>query len=278
MVTPNFSSKTVVLSEFSLERAELLLAVNSRISGNLLNTVNFDIHDNYKLELSLIEDRLEAITNKFRKCEMIYNLYFDEIDHEILASSSANFPISSERSFQSRSGLIKQYFEVDSRMLYKELIDYNFQQMILFTSSVLENLVYLSETLIKKVSIHVSNNKPQSITMNNFIELLGFLQRLKYRNATDPIATCLDSHRIFLTRYLPIINTLRNKFIHGYSKNLKTDGYEYYLSLPQLPYRGNTDLIVNEFTKNITENLKRLIPEFLIAITAAINASGELPA
>jgi len=279
MVTPNSSSKTVILSEFSRERADLYFSASSRISDNLTDTINYEIHKNYKLEISLIDERLQAITNKFRKCEMIYHLYFDELDHNILTSTTANLPISSQRLFQSSDGEIKQYFEVDSRVLYQELIDYQFQDMILFTSSILENLVYLSETLVKKVSIHTKKNKPQSITMENFIELLGYLHRLKYRIDTDPIRTCLGTHTIFLTRHLPTINSFRNRFVHGYAKNLFSDGYEYKLSNVELPLTSaSPEISVSEFTKNIIENLKRLIPEFFTAITTTINASTELPA
>ncbi|WP_144281021.1 hypothetical protein [Chryseobacterium echinoideorum] len=279
MVTPNSSSKTVILSEFSRERNDLYFSASSRISDNLTDTINYDIHKNYKLEIALIDERLQAITNKFRKCEMIYHLYFDELDHDLLTSTTANLPISSHRFFQSSDGEIKQYFEVDTRVLYQELIDYQFQNIILFTSSILENLVYLSETLVKKVSIHTKKNKPQSITMENFIELLGYLQRLKYRIDTDPISSCLQTHTIFLTRYLPTISIFRNRFIHGYAKNLFSDGYEYKLSNVELPLTSaSPDLSVSEFTKNIIENLKRLIPEFFTAITTKINASTDLPA
>jgi hypothetical protein len=279
MVTPNSTSKTVILSEFSAERAALLSIVSTRISASNINRVNFDIHDNYKLETNQIRDRLDAITNKFRKCEMIYHLYFDELDHEILAATSTNLPIMSQRTFQSSDGIVKQYFEVDSRTLYQELIDYNFQEIILFTSSVLENLVYLSETLIKKVSIHPKKNKPQSITMINFMEMLGYLHRLNYRNPADPVASCLQAHERFLNLYLPTINVFRNKYIHGFSKKLKSDGSEYVVieTEPQL-VTGATDLIVSEFTKKIIEHLKVFIPEFLTAITATINASVEVPA
>lgn len=279
MVTPNSSSKIVILSEFSLERTNLLNAASSRISGNLFNTINFEIHNHYELDTNLIKSRLDAITQKFRKCEMIYHLYFDELDHGILASASTNLPISSQRFFQSSDGEVKQYFEADSRALYQELIDYQFQDMILFTSSILENLVYLSETLVKKVSIHVKKSPPQSITMISFIELLGYLQRLNYRNTGDPIASCLSSHNHFLSRYLPTINSFRNKFIHGYAKNLMSDGHEYRLSNVLSPLTSSSaEVEVREFTKNIIENLKRLIPEFFTAITTTINASTALPA
>jgi len=279
MVTPNSSSKIVILSEFSLESTNLLNAASSRISGNFFNTINFEIHNHYELETTLIKSRLDAITQKFRKCEMIYHLYFDELDHGILASASTNLPISSQRSFQSSDGEVKQYFEADSRALYQELIDYQFQDIILFASSILENLVYLSETLVKKVSVHIKKSPPQSITMISFIELLGYLQRLNYRNAADPIATCLSSHNHFLSRYLPTINSFRNKFIHGYKKNLMSDGHEYRLSNVVLPLTSSSaEVEVREFTKNIIENLERLIPEFFTAITTTINASTQLPA
>lgn len=279
MVIPNSLSKTVILSEFSAERAQLLSIVSSRISANQINPVNFDIHANYELQDSLILDRLNAITNKFRKCEMTYYLYFDELDHDVLVSKSASLPIIRERIFQSTGGVIKQYFEVDDRVLYQELIDYHFQEFILFTSSVLENLVYLSETLVKKVLIHPKKSPPLSIPMKNFMELLDYLHRLNYRNPTDPVATCLRTHEPFLNRYLPTINALRNRYIHGFQKKLISDTYEYVLMSPELPISaGAADLNVTEFTKNITENLKQFIPAFFNSITTTITVAGILPA
>lgn len=92
-------------------------------------------------------------------------------------------------------------------------------------------------------------------------------------------SSCLQTHTIFLTRYLPTISIFRNRFIHGYAKNLFSDGYEYKLSNVELPLTSaSPDLSVSEFTKNIIENLKRLIPEFFTAITTKINASTDLPA
>lgn len=279
MVTPNSTSKTVILSEFAAERAALNSIVSTRILSNNINSINFEIHDHYRLEVDLIKARLDAIINKFRKCEMIFHLYFDELDHSLLAGASNNFPIMSHRSFQSVDGVVIKYFEAHSRVTYQELIDYSFQEMILFTSSVLENLVYLSETLLKKVSIHTRKNKPQSITMISFMELLGYLHRLNYRNPTDPISSCLQTHSDFLTRFLPTINTLRNRFIHGYAKKLASDGAEYIVTEPERPLSmGSTDLIVSEFTKNVILNLQSFIPEFISAITTTINSAGEVPA
>ncbi|MEO6523711.1 MAG: hypothetical protein ABIN91_18655 [Mucilaginibacter sp.] len=279
MVTPNSSSKIVNLSDFSTERAALYALASSRISSNLMNRINFDIHDNYKLQENLVKDRLDAITNKFRKCEMTFHLYFDELDHDVLVSRSTNLPIMRERIFQSNGGIIKQYFEVDDRSLYQELIDYHFQEFILFTSSVLENLVYLSETLIKKVSIHPKKSPPLSIPMKNFMELLEFLHRLNYRNPTDPVASCLKLHEPFLNRYLPTINTFRNRYIHGFSKKLASDSYEYVLIDPEAPITsGSIDIAITAFTKNIIDNLKQFIPDFFASITATVNAATEIPA
>jgi hypothetical protein len=279
MVTPNSSSKTVNLSEFSAECNSLNNIVRQRISLTTINKLNFEIHDNYKIDANLINERINAIINKFRKCEMIYHLYFDELDHGILTSTSNNFPIVSQRTFQTSQGSIKLYFEADSRILYQELIDYNFQEIILFISSVLENLVYLSETLIRKVSIHTKKNKPQSITMNNFMELLDYLHRLNYRNSADPIATCMRTHSVFLDRYLPTISVFRNKYIHGFSRNLKSDLYEYIITEPLSPIgNGATDLNVNVFAKNIIENLQIFIPDFFAAITATVTSAAALPA
>ena len=93
MITPNSTSKNVILSEFAAERAALNSIASTRILANNVNLINFDVNDHYRLEADLIKARLDAITNKFRKCEMIYLLYFDELDHSLLAGTSINLPI-----------------------------------------------------------------------------------------------------------------------------------------------------------------------------------------
>jgi len=279
MVTPNRSSKIITLSEFTAERTALQTIASSRIAARQTNQINFDIHDNYKLEGHLINERLDAIINKFRKCQMVFNLYFDDLDHEILVGRSTNLPLSRERIFQSTGGVVKQYFEVTEKMLYQELIDYHFQEFILFTSSVFENLVYLSETLVRKVSIHPKKSDPLSIPIKNYMELLDYLHRLNYRNPADPVAACLRSNQSFLDRFLPTINTFRNRFIHGYTKRLVPTSYEYVLSGAEQPFSpGSPDLAVDEFTKAIITNLEQFIPQFSDAISATVSAAAQIPA
>jgi len=279
MVTPNRSSKIVVLSEFTTERTALQTISSSRIAARQINQINFDIHDNYKLEDHLINERLDAITNKFRKCQMAFYLYFDELDHEILVGRSTNLPLSRECVFQSTGGVVKQYFEVTEKTLYQELIDYHFQEFILFTSSVLENLVYLSETLVRKVSIHPKKSAPLSIPLKNYMELLDYLHRLNYRNPADPIAACLRTHQVFLDRFLPTINTFRNRFIHGYTKRLIPTSYEYVLSGAEAPFSaGSPDLAIDVFTRTIVSNLEQFIPQFFDAIAITISSAAQIPA
>lgn len=277
MVNPG--RQIINLADFRSERTALETAAGIKIAARMVDQINFEIHRNYEIKLDLIKDRLDAVTNKFRKCEMIYFLYFERMDHNVLSAQSTNFPVIRECVFNDNTFTIKKYFEVDDRELYQELIDYSFQEFILFAASVLENLVYLSETLVRKVAIHHQNNRPQSIIMNNFIEMLEYLHRLNYRNHTEALSTCLITHKVFLDRYLPFINSFRNSFIHGYSRKLISNGQEYVINEPNSIINAtSTDQNVEVFSKNIVDNLRLFIPEFFVAITSMINAAHQLPA
>lgn len=279
MVTPNRTSKIIELSEFVAERGALYTIASTRIAARNINQINFDIHDHYRLDEILIRERIDAIIKKFRKCQMTFFLYFDELDHDLLVGRSTNLPLSRERLYQSSGGVIKQYFEVNEKSLYQELIDYHFQEFILFTSSVLENMVYLSETLIRKVSIHPKKNAPSSIPMKNYMEMLEYLYRLNYRNPEEPIATCLKAHKFFLDKYLPTIATFRNRYIHAFPRLLVSTGHEYSLTGVQLPLTSSSaGLAVDEFAKAVIDNLILFIPQFFEAIAATINSTAEIPA
>jgi len=210
---------------------------------------------------------------------MSYYLYFDGIDDSLLAASSADLQLVRECIFLRDTGQLKQYFEVDNREMYQDLIDYQFQEFILFSATILESLVYLSETLLKKVAIHLSKKHPPSIPMQNFIDLLEFLHKLEYRDRNDPLPICLQTHDDFLGKYLVNINILRNGYIHGYRTKLANKGGEYSILELEAPLSDRSpEASAKEFAKGIIDNLKIFIPDFLKAITDTINAKASLPA
>ncbi len=272
------SSKTIALSDFRAEFNDLLHEVTQKINASATQTFNFDMHENYKLDIGEIDKRLQGIKHKFRKCEMNYHLYFDEIHHDILTVDQRDLPISRQRLFIDGTAKTTRIFDVDDKKLYQEIIDCQFQEFILFTSSVIENLVYLAETLIRKVVVHLKNKQPLSIIMQTYIATLDILIKLDYRKS-DLISTCLMRHQTFFETYLPTINAYRNAYIHGYRSRLNPVGTEYMLDTPIKPIYPNTlNATVDIFAKNVLDNVRVIIPDFLTAITQTIKAGTHVPA
>jgi len=236
------------------------------------------MHDNYRIDYLEIEKRLKGIALKFRKCEMNYHLYFDDLHHDVLSVDIRDLPISRQRIFIDGTSTTKQFFDVDDQNSYQELINGNFQEFILFIASVIENLVYLAETLTRKVVVHLKGKQPASIVMQNYIATLDILIKLNYRT-TDLIYICLNSHKNFLEKYLPTINAYRNSYIHGYNVKLGVNGSEYILDTPLSPIHANSlESRVDLFALAVLENMRVIIPEFLVAITETVKMGHFVPA
>ncbi len=279
MAITNATSKSINLTDFRNERTSLLSAAEAKINAGHVNRINHKIHNHYEISNTLIKDRLDGITGKFRKLEKIYYLYFEGMDHDLLTATSVDLPLSRECTFIDAGATLKQYFEVDDRLAYQELIDYHFQEFILFSASILENLVYLSETLIRKVSIHLSGNKPASIVLPNFKILLDFLHELNYRNPVDPVPQWLNRNDAFIKRYFPTINELRNRYIHGFSRKLGPHGTEYIITEPLGELTQNSpDVNIEVFAEKILSNLRVMIPDFFNAVRDTIIPATQLPA
>ncbi len=272
------SVKNISLSNFRTESNDLLNEVLIKINSGGTRTFNFDMHDNYRIDYQEIEKRLKGIALKFRKCEMNYHLYFDELHHDVLTVDIRDLPISRQRIFMDGTATTKQFFDIDDQNSYQELINGQFQEFILFIASVIENLVYLAETLIRKVVVHLKGKQPPSIVMQNYIATLDILIKLNYRS-TDPIYICLDNHKTFFEKYLPTINAYRNYYIHGYNVKLRVNGPEYMLDTPLPPINANSlDARVDLFALAVLDNMGVIIPEFLTAITQTIRMGHFVPA
>lgn len=272
------TSKTISLSDFLTEKNNLLTEVSHKITSNSLHPYNYEMHDNYKIDLTEIQKRLDGITQKFRKCEMNYYLYFDDIHHNVLTVDQSDLPISRQRLFSDGPAQTRRFFDVNDKHLYIELINAQFQEFILFVSSVIENLVYLAETLVRKVVVHLRGKHPPSIIMQNYVATLEILLKLQYRT-TDLMSTCLGNHKPFFDKYLPTINAYRNSYIHGYRAKLIAVGSEYMLDSPLAPLQINTpDARIDIFSLEVINNVKRLIPDFFNAIAQTISAATHVPA
>lgn len=267
------------LSNFLTERTSLETAAGIKFGASLTNDINYRIHENFVLTADELRLRLDGITGKFRACEMLHFLYFEGMDHDLLTATAFNLPLIRSCTFTDAGTSITKIFEVNDHIGYREVIDHSFQEFILFSAAILENLVYLSETLIRKVAIHLPNNRPQSILMDSFKTLLGYLHDLDYRNPTEPVQLWLKRHETFFDRFLGNINFNRNRFIHGYKTSLRPNNGEYQLSEPKNPLSAGSPYVnVEYFVKEILDNLRILIPDFFIALTDTITAARHLPA
>lgn len=262
--------KNITLTNFSSEKNELLAIVQKKISETKITNHNEVFHNKYKIELSSINELLNAIEAKFKKCEILYYAYFESIDHAVLSGNAATLPVDIECTFWDGTGQFKYNFKVDDKLFYKEIIDLNFQSFILQIASLYENLVFLAEILIKKVIVYV--RPPLSSPLHDYLDFLRRLVDLGYRQ-NDKLNICINSHHPFFNKYLQQINNLRNKFIHGHSINLSTDGYNYYVdNIPGTSFiRNSPDLLLDIFTKEILDNSKVFISELLISLKQSTN-------
>ncbi len=177
-----------------------------------------------------------------------------------------------ETEFYFGTYILKNRIDINDPLLYKELIDTNFQHLILTIASLYEVLVKLCETLLKKIVIYDGIKSPYlSIHLKLFILNWDKLVDLGYRK-NDDFYNCFSSHRTFLNKYLIQVNSLRNRFIHGYSVNLEVNAShsEYVVSnhdttnFPNVSGGGIIpELVLSNFVSHIVTNSKALTIDIL---------------
>jgi len=148
----------------------------------------------------------------------------------------------------------------------------NFQTFILTIASLYENLVLLSEIFLKKVIIYI--RKPLSSPLHDYLEYLKLLISLGYRD-NDKLNTCMMVSDAFFNQYLTQINQLRNKFIHGFSINLESDSFNYYVvAMDKTPFTSKSaDLLIHVFTKDVLDHTRI----FMINLMTALKESTKHP-
>ena len=267
----------VNLPDFSIEKNNLVSLVTRKIAELKVTDTNERFDKKLKIDIASVTNILDAIESKIKKTEIIYHTYFANIDHGILSGNSATLPKHVNNVFMDGTAQLEYSFKVDDKAVYKELIDLNFQNFILLMASIYENLVILSEMLIKKVVVGMP--QPISIPLHNYTMHLENLITLGYRK-NDKLNTCIISSAGFFNKYLPHINSLRNKFIHGYSINLASDGAYYFVSkLSFTHFTTPGDLIVDAYVFTILENSKTFISALLVALKESIkHHSKTVPA
>ncbi len=191
---------------------------------------NDRLHTSFKTqyqraELSLVDcgDLIEAIENKIRQAEIIYCTYFDTTyDPLIILNASMTRPVQAEFAFVYGTSSFQTRLVVSDHKAYSDLIKANFQAFILLIASIHENIAKLVETLLKKITVHEGKSPYQSITITRLMKNWDNLVELGYKKNDIFYGVWLSNHRLFCNKYLNIINTLRNAFIHGYKPHFDT--------------------------------------------------------
>lgn len=248
----------------------LLNIVSRKIAASKYTKLNEDFDSNLKIDINNIGRLVDAIETKIRKAEILFYSYFETIDHAILCGNSATLPFVLQIEFFYTTSLMRDEIYIDDKNLYWETVDMQFQSFILLVAFLFENIVRLTEILIKKVIVHQPGDKyrPMTTPLFNYKSYLDSLLKLGYRKS-DYISNCLVSHDIFLSKYLTTINGLRNSFIHGYTSNLLNDGYNYRVTnrFDTVSFSvADTALNIDEFTKGVLHNGRQFYQDLILAI------------
>lgn len=271
---------TIELSDFTTEKIALISIINSkRASGLLIPDLNHHFNDKAIYGFEEIEKIMDAIGTKLRKCEMIYHTYFDStFDRNPLVNNSLIGKKIIEVEFFFDTKITKNRIEIEGIEMYFEHISNAFQDFILLIASLLENLVRLIEILVKKIIVYGDLNPHVSTHFKVLLSYWDNLVKLQYRKKNDPLYRWLSSNKPFFQKYLSQINSLRNRFIHGYGTNLYIDFNNLNVTnLDNKAFRTVTppvlipDLTVESFTKDVLVNIQNSLKTFL---TSAINQAN----
>lgn len=275
------------LSDFTTEKQVLISIINSkRVSGLLIPDLNHHFNDKAKYSFDEIEKIIDAIGTKLRKCEMIYHTYFDStFDRMSLVNSSLIGKKIIEVEFFFDTKITKNRIEIEDVKMYFEHISNAFQDFILLVASLLENFVRLIEILVRKIIVHGEKSPHVSTPFLVLLEYWDNLVKLQYRKKNDPLYKWLLSNKPFFEGYLLQINSLRNRFIHGYGTNLEVDfNHLNVTNLNTTVFRiANPpvlipSLTVESFTKDILINIQNSLKTFLtLAINQANGVKQKLP-
>ncbi len=272
--------KHATLTSFKTESAPLLVMVNKKIMRAKVSPINENLSSKLKVDINVFTELLNGLEAKFRRCEMLHLAYFQNVDHAILSGSSASLPFLMDCTFTDGTVNFKYIYECDDKQFYKEVIDLNFQNFILVIASIYENLVILSEILLKKVIVHLKDRGPLSSPLHDYLAFLDVLISLGYRK-NDVLYNCILTFNIFFKTYLLTINQLRNRFIHGYSVNLNTDGFNYKLiTFEKGAFTAASPLLnLDAFTEAVLNNTRNFIRTLFVALEQSTrHHSRSIPA
>lgn len=234
--------------------------------------VNEVIDKKLKIDIAVVKRLLSSFESRLRECEIIYYSYLRDAEHGILNGNTEGLPLTISTRFTYASSVLEKDISINDKTFYREIIDGQFRHFILAMASQYEVLVKLAEILVKKVIIHYPDRPPLSAPLDHYIAYLNGLINLDYRKQDD-IYNCTTKHEPFLTKYLLIINRLRNSFMHGFSSNLQSDGAAYKIIKADNEKQFSDtapDLELDVFAKTIMESSRTFFIDMLDAIENAI--------
>lgn len=252
-----------------MQKNDLITLLATKTAAAKVTAINKNIEEKFSPDTTNVNAVLNAIEAKFKKCEAIYYQYFEDAAHNVLSGSSATLPTGSNCTLIDGTISINYSFSVNDRSAYKEMVDGNFQTFILTVASMYENLVNLAEIFLRKVMVYIK--KPLSSPLRDYLDYLKLMISLGYRD-NDRLNICMATSEPFFTTYLEQINQLRNRFIHGFSLNMESDSFNYYvISLVNGFTPKPADLLLHVFTKEILDNTRI----FVIDLMTALEQSGR---
>jgi len=179
------------LTDLSPQKKAIVTAIGNKITNGLYSQ---DLHDSFKpskFDLNDIESIINSIENRVRVIEVIaYTYFYSEYDSSIIVNGTMPggtlSPKIIETEFDYGTNVMQNRISINTPILYREIIDINFQFLIIKISSLYEVFVRLCETLLKKIVLYDGERVPyQSITLKTFILNWDKLVDLGYRKNDD---------------------------------------------------------------------------------------------
>lgn len=264
----------------STNKNALLVEIDKKISGSLLSKLNDDFHHKHypvSIDRTEIGFLLDGIDARLRHAHELKLEFFDTLEHDLICGvSPITTRFGARCSFTLPGTVINREFSITDRTGYLDVVHTAFQDFILTIASLLENLVRLTETLVRKVIVNSPKRKAQAgtETLQLYIEFLEILTKLNYR-VKDDVHTCFTSFDPFFEKYLVPLYKLRGSFIHGYRENLVIDPITTGACLVRriddsFNQLSNADLILNQFADQIFDNLEKLTIDLLDCLAKKI--------
>lgn len=265
----------VLLTDISIIKDDLLNEVIGKIAAGDVLSLNSNIDSYLTIDAVEIKALLSTIELKLRSCEEIYYTYLKNVDHAMLCGTAVATSKVIDVEFSYGTKVIKTNVDINEKEGYVDLINIHFQNFVITICTLYENLVRLTEMLIKKIIIHSKGKRPVSAPYPLLLEYWKMLIALSYRGH-DNFFTCVNAHDVFLTKYSLLLNSLRNRAVHGYNSSLYPDGGDYKVICPlnSCPL-SDPELILDVFSQHVFDNTKNLVIDFINALITDIKVPGQ---